>query len=122
MAKGLLIASFDFSTAQADEFHDWYDLEHVPEREAVSGFGACERWIGADDPNQAVATYTNSAGDTITVKADAMPGRTKDLVFKLVADDFTMMCMQCPMGMSSDEGSVTCTTTTAHPACCTECC
>ena len=31
MAKGLLFASFDFSTAHADEFHDWYDLEHVPE-------------------------------------------------------------------------------------------
>ena len=53
------------------------------------------------------------AGDTITVKADAMPGRTTDLVFKLVADDFMMMCMQCPMGMSSDEWSATCTTTTA---------
>jgi hypothetical protein len=58
MAKGLLIASFDFSTAYADEFHDWYDLEHVPEREAVFGFGACERWIGVDDPNQAVALMT----------------------------------------------------------------
>jgi hypothetical protein len=57
MAKGLLIASFDFSAANADEFHDWYDLEHVPEREAVPGFGACERWIGADNPHQAVATY-----------------------------------------------------------------
>jgi hypothetical protein len=57
MAKGLLIASFDFSTAHADEFHDWYDLEHVPEREAVPGFGACERWIGADNPMEAVATY-----------------------------------------------------------------
>ena len=53
------------------------------------------------------------AGDTVTVKADAMMGRATDLVFKLVADDFMMMCMQCPMGMSSDEGSVTCTTTTS---------
>ena len=53
------------------------------------------------------------AGDTITVKADAMPGRTKDLVFKLVADDFRHECMGCPMGMSSDEGSAICTTTTA---------
>ena len=42
-----------------------------------------------------------------------MMGRTTDLVFKLATDDFTMMCMQCPMGMSSDEGSVTCTTTTS---------
>ena len=46
MGRGLLIAAFDFSTAHADEFHDWYDLEHLPERRAVAGFGACERWIG----------------------------------------------------------------------------
>ena len=43
MAKGLLIASFDFMDACQDEFHDWYDLEHIPEREAVPGFGSCER-------------------------------------------------------------------------------
>lgn len=57
MAKGLLIAAFDFSTAPADEFHDWYDLEHLPERKAVAGFGACERWIGDDKPTYSVATY-----------------------------------------------------------------
>ena len=57
MARGLLIAAFDFTNAHADEFHDWYDLEHVPEREAVAGFGACERWISVDNPKTAVATY-----------------------------------------------------------------
>lgn len=57
MAKGLLFASFDFSTAHADEFHDWYDLEHVPERLRVPGFINAERWIGDDNPDIAVATY-----------------------------------------------------------------
>ena len=57
MAKGLLVAAFDFSTAHADEFHDWYDLEHIPERKAVLGFGACERWIGEEEPTFSVATY-----------------------------------------------------------------
>ncbi|MBH67398.1 MAG: hypothetical protein CMM58_03505 [Rhodospirillaceae bacterium] len=57
MARGLLIAAFDFSNVPKDEFHDWYDLEHIPEREAVPGFGACERWIGVENINQAVATY-----------------------------------------------------------------
>src|SRR5207253_2550576 len=32
MAKGILIAAMDFSAAPEDEFHDWYDLEHIPER------------------------------------------------------------------------------------------
>ncbi len=57
MAKGILIAAFDFSKARADEFHDWYDLEHIPERERVPGFRVCARWIGAENPKQAVATY-----------------------------------------------------------------
>jgi len=57
MAKGLLLAAFDFSTAHADEFHDWYDLEHVPERERVPGFLSCERWIDTENPKRAVATY-----------------------------------------------------------------
>jgi hypothetical protein len=52
-----LVAAFDFSTAHADEFHDWYDLEHIPERMAVAGFGACERWIGDEQPALSVATY-----------------------------------------------------------------
>jgi hypothetical protein len=57
MAKGLLFASFDFSTAHADEFHDWYDLEHIPERLRVPGFLNAERWISDENPNVAVATY-----------------------------------------------------------------
>ena len=57
MAKGLLFASFDFSTAQADEFHDWYDLEHIPERLRVPGFINAERWISEENPSVAVATY-----------------------------------------------------------------
>ena len=57
MAKGLLFASFDFSTANADEFHDWYDTEHVPERLRVPGIINATRWIGADAASIAVATY-----------------------------------------------------------------
>ena len=55
MTKGILIAAFDYSTAHEDEFHDWYDLEHVPERERVPGFLQCKRWMG--DPKLALATY-----------------------------------------------------------------
>jgi hypothetical protein len=57
MAKGLLLVAFDFTNAHEDEFHDWYDLEHVPERQRVPGFGLCERWISVANPKQAVATY-----------------------------------------------------------------
>jgi len=57
MAKGLLFASFDFSPAHEDEFHDWYDLEHIPERLRVPGFINAERWISDENPKIAVATY-----------------------------------------------------------------
>ena len=57
MAKGLLFASFDFSTAHEDEFHDWYDREHIPERLRVPGFINAERWIGEENPKIHVATY-----------------------------------------------------------------
>src|SRR3954469_12281368 len=57
MAKGLLFASFDTSPAREDEFNDWYDLEHVPERQRVPGFLNAQRWIGDDNPKIAVATY-----------------------------------------------------------------
>ncbi|HEV2301876.1 MAG TPA: hypothetical protein VGR91_09945 [Stellaceae bacterium] len=57
MAKGILIAAMDFSAAPVDEFHDWYDLEHVPERLRIPGFLNAERWIGAKDPKISVATY-----------------------------------------------------------------
>jgi hypothetical protein len=71
MAKGLLLAAFDFSGAHTDEFHDWYDLEHIPERRAVSGFGVCERWIGADKPGISVATYDLDAIDVLRGEAYA---------------------------------------------------
>jgi hypothetical protein len=57
MAKGILLVGFDFSNAHEDEFHDWYDLEHIPERERVPGFGACDRWIGTANTKHAVASY-----------------------------------------------------------------
>ena len=57
MAKGILIAAMDFSACREDEFHDWYDLEHVPERLRIPGFLNAERWIDVKNPKVAVATY-----------------------------------------------------------------
>jgi hypothetical protein len=57
MAKGALIAAMDFSNVDVGEFNDWYDTEHIPERQRVSGFLTLQRWIGAENPRQSVATY-----------------------------------------------------------------
>ena len=57
MAKGTLIAAMRIKNVATDEFHDWYDTEHLPERQRVPGFLVCQRWMGADDPGISVATY-----------------------------------------------------------------
>jgi hypothetical protein len=57
MAKGILIASMNMANAAEDEFHDWYDTEHMPERIACPGFLRCQRWIGTTDRKISVATY-----------------------------------------------------------------
>ena len=69
MAKGILIAAMDFTGVAEDEFHDWYDLEHIPERQRVPGFLTCERWIGAHKPKISVATYELDNVDVL--KGDA---------------------------------------------------
>ena len=57
MAKGTLIAAMKMAQVPEDEFHDWYDTEHLPERQRVPGFLVCERWIGAEDGKVSLATY-----------------------------------------------------------------
>ncbi len=57
MAKGTLIAAMSIGRAAEDEFQDWYDTEHLPERQRVPGFLVCERWIGTADRRVSVATY-----------------------------------------------------------------
>jgi hypothetical protein len=65
MAKGILIAAMMIANAAEDEFHDWYDTEHLPERVRVPGFELCQRWIGAQDPKVSVATYDLESIDVL---------------------------------------------------------
>jgi hypothetical protein len=57
MARGTLIAAMRMGPVTEDEFHDWYDTEHLPERERIPGFLVCQRWLGAQDRTVSVATY-----------------------------------------------------------------
>jgi hypothetical protein len=57
MAKGLLLAVLDFKNVAVDEFQDWYDTEHLPERARLPGFLTAQRWISADGAPLSVATY-----------------------------------------------------------------
>ena len=57
MKSGLLAAGFDFGAVAADEFNEWYDTEHIPERRRIRGFLTAQRWLGAEDPNISIALY-----------------------------------------------------------------
>lgn len=54
---GLLVAGFDYTAVDPDEFHDWYDTEHIPERRRTPGFINAERWLGIEDEKVSIATY-----------------------------------------------------------------
>jgi hypothetical protein len=54
---GLLGGGFDFSATNEDEFNEWYDAEHVPERLRIPGFINAVRWIGVDNPKLSLAIY-----------------------------------------------------------------
>jgi hypothetical protein len=62
---GLLISSFDFSPVAEDEFHDWYDTEHIPERLRIPGFLDIRRWSSIDDPKVSMTTYDLSAPEVL---------------------------------------------------------
>ena len=59
MAKrlGLLAGSVDFSNAAADEFHDWLDTEHIPERTRLPGILNAVRWLGVERPTASLVIY-----------------------------------------------------------------
>ena len=67
--RGLLVAGFDYSPVHEDEFNDWYDTEHMPERLRIPGFGRCERWLGAENPKISIATYDLESLDVLQIDA-----------------------------------------------------
>lgn len=57
MALGSLIAVLEHGPVAQDEFDDWYDTEHIPERLDVPGFLTAQRWAAADDSPVSVVLY-----------------------------------------------------------------
>ena len=45
MSNGLLLVTMEPPPGMSEEFHDWYDTEHVPERLALPGFRTATRWV-----------------------------------------------------------------------------
>lgn len=45
MAKGLLLVMMEPPATLEEEFHDWYDSEHLPQRLGLPGFETGSRWV-----------------------------------------------------------------------------
>ena len=43
--KGLLLVTMEPPSGLEDEFNDWYDTEHFPQRRALPGFESASRWV-----------------------------------------------------------------------------
>jgi hypothetical protein len=69
MANGILLPVIDFTGMAEDEFNDWYDLEHIPERLLVPGVVGCERWIGTENQKVSVVTYELENVDVLKSEA-----------------------------------------------------
>lgn len=55
--KGALLALFDPAPMYEEEFNDWYDLEHIPERLPIPGFGTTRRWVAVSEGPRYLTTY-----------------------------------------------------------------
>jgi len=45
MAKGFLLVTMDPPPGLEDEFNDWYDTEHIPDRASIPGFETARRFV-----------------------------------------------------------------------------
>ena len=43
--KGLLLVTMEPPSSMEDEFNDWYDTEHFPQRAGLPGFESASRWV-----------------------------------------------------------------------------
>lgn len=56
-SSAMLIVTMEPPADLEDEFNDWYDLEHFPQRAALPGFGACSRWVCLEGWPRYLALY-----------------------------------------------------------------
>lgn len=64
-AKGLLLVTMEPPAAIEEEFNDWYDTEHIPERAAIRGFESALRYVCIDGWPRYLAIYDLSYPDIL---------------------------------------------------------
>lgn len=59
--KGLMLAIMEPPSGMEEEFHDWYDTEHLPQRRALPGFETASRWVCLEGYPRWLAAYDLSS-------------------------------------------------------------
>ena len=75
--RGLLLAMMEPPPAMEEEFQDWYDTEHFPERATCEGFLTAGRFVCIDGWPRYLALYDLADTDVLRGPAYArIAGRT----------------------------------------------
>jgi hypothetical protein len=64
-SKALLLVMMEPPAALEEEFNDWYDTEHFPQRRAMPGFESASRWVCVDGWPRYVALYDLESNDAL---------------------------------------------------------
>jgi len=63
--KGLLLVTMEPPAGLEDEFNDWYDTEHFPQRRALPGFESATRWVCLAGWPRWLALYDMASVDAV---------------------------------------------------------
>lgn len=66
MTRALLIVTMEPPAGMAEEFDDWYDTEHFPQRAALPGFSSASRWVCLDGWPRWLALYDMESAAAVT--------------------------------------------------------
>ena len=66
MTRALLIVTMEPAAGQDEEFNDWYDTEHFPQRAKLPQFESASRWVCLDGWPRYLAVYDMASAAAVT--------------------------------------------------------
>ena len=66
---GLMFALLEPPPDMEEEFNEWYDTEHIPERKAIPGFLTAQRFVAQEGSPKYLALYDLSEVDVLDSEA-----------------------------------------------------
>jgi hypothetical protein len=63
--NGLLLVLMDVDADLEGEFQEWYDREHLPEKQGLPGFISARRFVAVDGSPKYLALYELESAETV---------------------------------------------------------